>query len=238
MNFDLKYIMDSFAPILAKLPITFYMTIAATILALVVGMIFAVLIEKKIFFLSKFLKFFNSLLKGVPVLIFLYVLYYAMPDVLTSLGDKLGFAYDIKNPPKLFFGILAFGVTYIPYMCEMIITAYHTVPKGQMEACESMGFTTFQAMRRIIAPQMVVVSIPVFGNHFVNILKATSLAYMVTIIEMMGAAKNYATGTQRFLETYIAAAIIYWIICIVFDKLFVLIENNTGKYRNKVAQAA
>ena len=61
---------------------------------------------------------------------------------------------------------------------------------------------------------------------------------MVTIIEMMGAAKNYATGTQRFLETYIATAIIYWIICIVFDKLFVLIENNTGKYRNNVAQVA
>lgn len=237
MNFDLKYVIDSFGPILGKLPITFYMTIAATILALIVGTIFAVLIQKRIFFLSKFIKFFNSLLKGVPVLIFLYVLYYAMPDVLAAFGDKIGFSYDIKNPPKLFFGILAFGVTYVPYMCEMIITAYNTVPKGQMEACDSMGFTTLQAMRRIVGPQMIVAAIPIFGNHFVNILKATSLAYMVTIIEMMGAAKNFATGNQRFLETYIAAAIIYWIICIAFDKLFAFIENNTGKYRNKLAQA-
>jgi len=67
-------------------------------------------------------------------------------------------------------------------------------------------------------------------------LKATSLAYMVSIIEMMGAAKNYATGTQRFMETYIVAALIYWIICIAFDKLFALIEANTGKYRRKLAQ--
>jgi ABC-type amino acid transport system permease subunit len=59
---------------------------------------------------------------------------------------------------------------------------------------------------------------------------------MVSIIEMMGAAKNYATGTQRFMETYIVAALIYWIVCIGFDSLFAVIEGNTGKYRRTIAQ--
>lgn len=235
MRFDIGYMIKCIMPIISKFPITLYMAITATVLAVVFGLIFAVIVKKNIFILSKIVHFINSFLKGIPVLVILYVLYYSMPTVLASLAKSLGFAYDIKNPPKLLFGILAFGVTYIPYMCDMIISAYETIPKGQMEACNSIGFTTFQAMKRIIIPQMLVVCVPIFGNHFVNILKVTSLAYMVSIIEMMGAAKNYATGTQRFMETYIVAALIYWIVCIGFDKFFVLIEKNTGKYRNKLA---
>lgn len=235
MDLDMEYMVQCIKPIISKFSITFYMTVTATILALAVGLIFSVIIKKNIFVLSKVIHFINSFLKGIPVLIILYILYYSMPTMLVSLGKTMGFSYDVKNPPKLMFGIFAFGVTYIPYMCDMIISAYDTIPKGQIEACDSIGFTTFQAMKKIIIPQMVVVCIPIFGNHFINILKATSLAYMVSIIEMMGAAKNYATGTQRFMETYIIAALIYWIICIAFDKLFALIEANTGKYRRKLA---
>lgn len=235
MSFNIDFIFKSILPILSKLPITLYMTIMATILALATGILFAVIVKKRIPVLSNIIHFINSFLKGVPVLIILYVLYYSMPTILAALGERIGFEYDIKNPPKMIFGILAFGVTYIPYMCDMIVSAYDTIPKGQMEACESIGISTFHAMKRIIVPQMVVVCVPIFGNHFVNILKATSLAYMVSIIEMMGAAKNYATGAQRFMETYIAAALIYWAICIVFDKLFALLETNTGKYRRKLA---
>ena len=211
------------------------MTIIATIRALVGGIVFAIIIKKKIFLLSSLIKFINYFLKGIPVLIILYILYYSMPTVLVHLSEIFGFSYDIKNPPKMIFGIFAFGITYIPYMCDMVITAFETIPKGQMEACYSIGFTTFQGMRKIVIPQMIVVAIPIFGNHFVNILKVTSLAYMVTIIEMMGAAKNYATGEQKFLETYLVAALIYWIVCIAFDKLFAFIESHSGKYRKSLA---
>lgn len=228
MSFDLIYAVKCCVPILAKLPITLYITILAAIFALLLGCVFAVAIQKNIFFLSKFFKFLNSLLKGVPVLIFLYVFSYAMPDIVNAVGDKLGFVYNIEDQPKLLFGILAFGVAYIPYMSEMIITSYKVVSKGQMEVCKSMNFTTFQAMKRIIVPQMIVVSIPIFRNNFLNILKATSLAYIVTITEMMGAARNYASGTEKFLETYVIAAVIYWIICIAFDKLFAIIEKIIG----------
>lgn len=235
MNIDLEFALRCIKPILAKLPVTLYMTIIATILALVGGISFAIIIKKNIVCVSSIFKFINSFLKGIPVLIILYILYYSMPTVLVHFSEIFGFTYDIKNPPKMIFGIFAFGITYIPYMCDMVITAYDTIPKGQMEACYSMGFTTFQGMKRIVVPQMIVVAIPIFGNHFVNILKATSLAYMVTIIEMMGAAKNFATGEQKFLETYLVAALIYWIICIAFDKIFAFIEANSGKYRKTIA---
>ncbi|MBV4427884.1 amino acid ABC transporter permease [Clostridium tyrobutyricum] len=236
MDLDLGYMMECIKPIISKFSITMYMTLAATILALVFGVIFAVIIQKNIFFLSKLVHFVNSFLKGIPVLVILYILYYSMPSLLQPLASSIGFNYDVKDPPKLIYGIFAFGITYIPYMCDMIISAYNTIPKGQIEACDSIGFTTFQAMKRVIVPQMVVICVPIFGNNFVNILKATSLAYMVSIIEMMGAAKNYATGTQRFMETYIVAALIYWIVCIGFDSLFAVIEGNTGKYRRTIAQ--
>ena len=85
-------------------------------------------------------------------------------------------------------------------------------------------------MSRIIIPQMAVVALPNFGNHFVNLLKATSLTCMVTIMEMMGAARNFATMNQRFLETYTVCALLYWGIFVIFERIFLILEKKTGRY--------
>ncbi len=233
MSLDFGYALSCIQPILRKLPITMYMTLLAVLLALVVGTVFALFIRGRVPVFAQISTALCSFLKGVPVLVMLYVVYYAMPDILTTLGIP----YDLRNPPKMLFAVTAFGLSYAPYMSDMLISAFDTVPRGQMEACMSLGFTHFQAMRRIIAPQMVVVATPVFGNHFVNLLKMTSLAYMVTIVEMMGAAKNYATGNQMFLETYIVAALLFWIVCVLFDYAFARIEVRLGKFRSKMLPA-
>ena len=156
-----------------------------------------------------------------------------MDEILAVLGGSFHFTYDSRNPPKIAMAIVALSISFIPYMCDMILSAFDTIPKGQFEAAYAMGYTHYQMMRHVIIPQLIVVAIPNFGNHFVNLLKASSLAYMVTIVEMMGAAKNYATGYQRFLETYVVAALIYWIIFILFEFLFKLLEKKTGKYLRK-----
>ena len=97
---DIEYIVSCLKPIISKLPITMYMTISATVIALAVGILFSIIIKSKIFIFSKLIHVINSFLKGVPVLVILYVLYYSMPVVLEAFGAKFGIEYDIKNPPK------------------------------------------------------------------------------------------------------------------------------------------
>lgn len=231
MSFDFAYAGTCFAPILQKFGVTMQMALLSTVLALLVGVLLAAAIETRFPVLGPLSHFVCSFLKGVPVLVFLYLAFNSLPDGLIAAG----LSYDRRNPPQLLFAVLAFGLAYAPYMADMFVSAYRTVPKGQKEACMAAGFTGFQAMRRIIVPQMVVVAVPIFGNHFVNLLKTTSLAYLVNMVEMMGAAKNYATGFQMFLETYIVAALIYWGICIAFDQLFAVLERRLGKFRERKA---
>ena len=230
MTFDIEYAFKCFSPILAKLPVTLRMTLIAVIIALAGGIILALGVKCKNAIVRIIVNIINSFLKGVPILVFLYIFNYSMDDIMTGLSKIFAFEYDIRNPPKVFFAILALALSYAPYMCDMIVTAYDTLPKGQMEACDAFGFTKFQAMKRIILPQMLVVALPNFGNHFVNLLKATSLAYMVTILEMLGAAKNFAVLNQRFLETYVVAALIYWVVFGMFEQIFQFLERNSGKY--------
>ncbi|MFT8361994.1 MAG: amino acid ABC transporter permease [Sporolactobacillus sp.] len=230
------YMLQCVGPIMEKFPVTLYMTVMSTLLALLFGMVSAAIIKRHCPILAKLFQLINSFLKGVPVLVILFIFYYSLPPLLATVATGMGMHYNVQQTHALTFGIIAFGITYIPYMSDMLITSYDAVPKGQLEAGYAIGMSTMQAMRRIIIPQMIVISLPVFGNHLVNILKATALAYMINILEMMGAAENYAAGTQRYMETYIVVALIYWAICIAFDKAFVFIESLVGNQRNKAHQ--
>ncbi len=232
MAFEHSFTVDALSSILAKFGVTMQLTLLSLLLAMVVGIPFAYFIQKKTPVVSQICRFICSFLKGVPVLIFLYLAFNVLPDILI----EANISYDRRNPPEMLFGVLAFGLAYVPYLADMYVTAYCTVPKGQIEACKVAGMTTLQGMRRIIFPQMVVVAVPVFGNHFVNMLKMTSLAYLVNLVEMMGAAKNFATKFQMFLETYVIVALVYWAICIAFDLIFAFVERKLGKYREKTAE--
>ncbi|SFR55608.1 amino acid ABC transporter permease [Anaeromicropila populeti] len=230
MSFDFHYAITCIEPILKKLPVTMKLTLWSMAIALLGGILFALMKKSNNKILANVCRLTSSFLKGVPILVFLYFFYYSMDDILHALGGTFRFEYDLRNPPKIQMAIVALSISYIPYMSDMLLSALDTIPKGQFEACYAMGFTKLQMMIRIIIPQLIVVCIPNIGNHFVNLLKATSLAYMVTIVEMMGAAKNFAVKNQRFLETYIMAAFVYWVIFIMFEQLFQLIERHSGKY--------
>lgn len=228
--FQLEFAKKCFVPILSCLPATLKLTVGAVLIALVGGILLSFGVRCKIRGINLIFSVINSFLKGIPILVFLYLFNTSIDDIMTTLSEIFGFTYNIRNQPTFAFAVLALALSYAPYMCDMIVTALDTIPKGQWEACDSMGFTKWQTMRRIILPQCIVIAIPNFGNHFVNLLKASSLACMVTIMEMMGAARNFATMNQRFLETYIVCALIYWGVFIIFEQLFRIIEKKSGIY--------
>ncbi len=94
--------------------------------------------------------------------------------------------------------------------------------------------TTSQGLRRIILPQAVIVALPNIGNHFVSLLKDSSLAFAASVPEIIGQAKIIAGRTSQFFEVYIVAALIYWAICIVFERLLVYLENRFRKFERGV----
>ncbi len=224
------YLVTCFEKIFTGLPVTLGLTIDSILLALAGGILLSLGVICRFRIVNIIFSIVNSFLKGIPILVFLYMFSSAMDDIMGTLAEVLNFTYDIRNPPTFAFAVIAITLSYAPYMCDMIVTAMDTVPKGQWEACEAFGYTKLQTMTRIIIPQFIVIAIPNFGNHFVNVLKATSLACMVTIMEMMGVARNFATLNQNFLVTYFACALLYWAVFVIFEQLFRLLEKRLGRY--------
>lgn len=120
---------------------------------------------------------------------------------------------------------IALAVNESAYNAEVIRASLESVPKGQIEAANALGMTYFQALRRVILPEAIVVALPSLGNSFIGLIKGTSLAFVCAVVEMTAAGKIIAGRTYRYFEVYVSLAIIYWIITIIVEQGIKLIEK-------------
>ena len=111
------------------------------------------------------------------------------------------------------------------FMSESIRGALLSVDEGQKEAAYSLGMTNFQLVTRIVIPQAVRVALPPLFNDIINLIKMTSLAFMLGVPDIMGAAKIEGARTFRYFEIYAAVMLVYWLIIFVLGILHKLLEK-------------
>jgi cystine transport system permease protein len=158
-----------------------------------------------------------SVIRGTPLLVQLFVIFYGLPSVGVTL-----------NPwPS---AIIAFSANVAGYAAEVIRAAILSVPKGQWEAAHMIGMTRGLALRRIILPQAARVSVPPLSNTFISLVKDTSLASLILVTEMFRKAQEIATFSNKFMALYIEAAAVYWVICLVLSSGQSLLERRLDRY--------
>lgn len=188
---------DSFFPLLKA---GIYFTIPLTLIAFVLGLILAFLTA--LARLSNFkplvaiATIYVWVFRGTPLLVQLFILFYGLP----SMGITL-------DPFPA--AIIGFTLNKGAYSSEIIRAAILSISKGQWEAAYSIGMTKSQAMRRVILPQAVRVSIPPLGNSFISLVKDTSLAATITVTEMFQKGQQISSVTYEPLWLYIEVAFIY-----------------------------
>jgi L-cystine transport system permease protein len=158
------------------------------------------------------------------MIVMLYMVYFIMPILFIWLNDNAGFHINLRNTPTLTYAIVTFSVYTSAYFTEMYRSALGSVDAKQMEAAFSVGLTRAQGMWRIVLPQALVVAIPNIENSFLGILKGSSLAVYVGVLEIMNRAKLEAADGFRYIEVYTIAAVIYWIISVIIERLFSSVE--------------
>jgi His/Glu/Gln/Arg/opine family amino acid ABC transporter permease subunit len=171
-----------------------------------------------------------SFMRGTPLLVQIFLSYYGIPLVLRYLSSLYGWKIDISSIQAIAFMYVSFSLNVGAYLSETIRAAILSVGKGQIEAAESLGMTTAQSLWRIVIPQAAVVAIPNLGNTFIALLKDTSLAFAASVPEIIGQAKIAAARSSKFFEAYIIAALMYWFICIVFERLLNTGEKHLRRY--------
>jgi cystine transport system permease protein len=210
--------LDSFWPItLAGLTGTIPLAIISFAVGLVIALGVALMRISGSRVLSGIGRFYVSVIRGTPLLVQLFVIFYGLP----SLGIVL-------DPwPS---AIIAFSLNVGGYAAEIIRASVLSVPKGQWEAAYTIGMPRWTALARIILPQAARVSVPPLSNTFISLVKDTSLASLILVTELFRRAQEIAAFTLEFMIIYLEAALIYWLFCLVLSAGQSAIERRLDRY--------
>ena len=218
MSFDFSFMLETFRVGLTYLPKTLYISITPLILGLLFGALIAILRLSHIKPLVLITKWYIVIVRGIPPILMLLVFFLTMTRIFNNVMTALHIPVTSSVISPEIIVICALTVIASANFAETVRTSFKSVGKGQMEAAYSIGMTRGAAIRRIIIPQALPVAIPIIANTFITLIKSSSLAYLLTVIDVLNGCKIYADVSYKFLEAYIAAAIIYYIICLGIEQ--------------------
>ena len=213
-----ELLLSSLQPMaLAMIKVTLPLTAISFSLGLLIAVLTAIARIANIKILKQLSEFYIWIFRGTPLLVQLFIVYFGLPIV--------GITLDVWSA-----AIITFSLNIGAYASEAVRAAVLSVPKGQWEAATALGMSYTQILRRIIAPQAVRISLPPLSNTFIGLVKDTSLAASITMVDMFMVAQRIAARTYEPLLLYVLAALIYLVVCTLLTFLQGRLEKRTSRY--------
>lgn len=209
---------------------TLRLTLVTFVLACIIGVIVAVIKIENVPVLKQIGIVYTSIFKGTPLMVQILIFYYGFPMFLNSYKERFGLNINVNDIPAINYMFVVFALCYGAYISEVMRSAILSVDNGQSEAAYTIGMSKFKSFYRVIFPQALSNAIPNLGNYFVDLIKGTSLAFSATVVEILASAKILGGREYKYFEAYIAAAIIYWVLCTLFQLLFSRVEVIFRRY--------
>ncbi|HXD27548.1 MAG TPA: amino acid ABC transporter permease [Arthrobacter sp.] len=218
MNVDWALFLDSLWPIvLGGLSGTIPLSVASFVLGLLIALVIALMRIGSNPVLAWIARAYISVIRGTPLLVQLFVIFYGLPSVGVTL-----------NPwPS---AIIAFSLNVGGYAAEVIRASILSVPRGQWEAGYTIGMSRGKTLRRLILPQAARVSVPPLSNTFISLVKDSSLASLILVTELFRKAQEITSFSQQFMLLYLEAALVYWVFCLVLSSGQSKIEERLDRY--------
>ena len=229
LNFP--FLVETFFIALFGVPIVLLITSVALFISLPLGFLLALTRINKIPVLQRISQVYVSFVRGTPIIIQIFIVYSSIPLLLSSLFTKFHIQINVYDVNPIWYAFIVFSFNTTAILIEVFRSALTTVNKGQLEAAQSIGLTNFQAFRRIIIPQVLVVALPNICTATVNLIKATSLGYAMSLKEITLRAKVAANVGYNYVEAYIDIFLVYLILCSVVEYAFKRYEKQLGKYK-------
>lgn len=216
MSWSWPFVLEILPMLIDGVKITILATLLGAVVALVLGLALALLRQSGSRVLSRATGLLCEFIRGTPLLVQLYFLFYILPDA----GVRL---------PPLVAGVLGLGLHYATYAAEVYRAGIASVPRGQWEAARACNLTRAQTWRQIILPQAVPPIIPALANYFVAMFKETPLLSVVTILELMGQARTIANYSYRYLEPITLVGVFFLVISLISVAALRAIERRFGR---------
>lgn len=225
MKLDSSFIWQAFIQILPAIPTTLFITVLSVLIGFVIGVFTAIVRIYKVPILSQAASSYVTIIRGTPMITHLLIIYYSVSMLLDSFAKHYHFGFNSSSIPMMAFAIISFSITAGAYLSEVVRAGITSIDRGQIEAAYSVGMTTTQAIRRIVFPQAFAVSLPNLSNTFIGLLHGSTLAFIVSVVDINAKAQIVASTNWKFFEAYIAAALIFWGITFVIERITSLLEK-------------
>jgi len=206
-----------FLPILMSgVALTIIVTIGSLLLSTVLGLVWALMRVSGIGVLSGFSGGLINVIRGIPIIVLLFYLYFVMPEFGVTLT-------------ALQAAILGLGIAYSAYQAENFRAGIEAIDKGQIEAAQAIGMSWWQTMRRVVLPQAVKIVLPPYGNVMIMMLKDSSQASTITVAELALQGKLIASSTFKNTSVFTLVALMYLTMSIPLILLVRHFEKRAGQ---------
>ncbi len=231
LRFEPLYVFQHIDFVLQGALTTIGVSLASIMIASVIALFGALGRLSRNFIAQGVSSFYISIVRGTPLLIQIYFIYLALPQVGQQLSirgyPQLGSLFVLTAIQS---GILALSLNYGAYMTEIFRAGLQSIGHGQQEAGLALGLTGWQMLRRITLPQAIRIIIPDIGNQFIAMQKDSALVSIMGIWEITYRANRFARRDGKFIEMFLAAATLYWLLTILSSWL-------QGRLERRMAQA-
>ncbi|WP_458412117.1 amino acid ABC transporter permease [Schinkia sp. CFF1] len=229
-----EFLIDTFFVALSGVPTALLITVVALLIALPLGFLLALTRINKIPVVHRFAQVYVSFVRGTPVIVQIFIIYNSVPLLLASIFKAYKIEMNVYDVNPIWYAFIVFSLNTTAILIEVFRSALGTVSKGQLEAAQSVGLSNVQAFRRIIIPQVLVVALPNICTATVNLIKATSLGYAMSLKEITLRAQVAANVGYNYIEAYIDIFVVYLIVCSLVEYAFKLYEKRLTSFRRSV----
>lgn len=212
MGFDPAYVWKALPTLIDAAQMNVLVTIGAFAISLLLGTALALVQRAGIAAATAAVLIYISFIRGTPVLVQIFIVYYVLPAV------------GIDLPP-LAAGILALGMNSSAFVAEIVRSGVTAVPKGQFEASAALGLRRVPQWRLVLLPQVFRVMLPALMNEFTIVLKGSPIVSMITVLEVLRTSQQLFSQNYRPFEMLAAAAIVFFVLNFTVGRLFALLER-------------
>tara|TARA_B100000900_G_scaffold195646_1_gene165558 strand:- start:584 stop:1261 length:678 start_codon:yes stop_codon:yes gene_type:complete len=218
---DLELMLNSFPKLLSAAVITLKLLSASLFFGLFIGLLFAILRLNKNVFINKFAYGYSYVFRGTPLLVQIFIIYFGLAQIEYL---RTSFLWVILKEPY-WCAIIAFTLNTGAYTSEILRSAFQTIKPGYIEAGKSLGISNKIIFYKIQIPIAIRQSLPAYGNEMILMMKGTSLASTVTLMDLTGVAKYIISTTFKPIEVFIVAGGIYLFMTFIIHNFIKYLEK-------------
>ena len=222
MKFDFSYTLEALPRLLEGALITIEVALIGFILSLTFGTLITILrTVSRSRVLNGILNVYISFIRGTPMLIQIFLVYYALPAI-----DFLPGPAELRiDMGPVTAGIVAITLNSVAFMTEILRGGLAGIHKGQYEAARALGIHGYVLWRKVVLPQLFMKTIPPLVNEFTQVLKATPLLAMITVVEMMRVSQQIFSANYHPVEVLTGTFILYFLICFSVSRGSIYLER-------------